>query len=43
MLHFDSRAGRTAPMPDAVQAALKAAQAVEPPPWAGRGISLDRK
>jgi acyl-CoA thioesterase FadM len=43
MLHFDSRAGRTAPMPDAVQAALRAAQAVEPPPWAGRGISLDRK
>jgi acyl-CoA thioesterase FadM len=43
LLHFDSKAGRTAPMPDDVQAALKAAQAAELPPWAGRGISLDRK
>ena len=43
MLHFDSKAGRIAPMPAAVQAALKSAQAVELPTWAGRGISLDRK
>ena len=43
MLHFDSKAGRTAPMPAEVQAALKAAQVPELPPWAGRGISLDRK
>jgi len=43
MLHFDSKAGRTSPMPEAVQAALKAAQVPELPPWAGRGISLDRK
>jgi acyl-CoA thioester hydrolase len=43
MLHFDSKAGRTAPMPPDVQAALQAAQVAEPPPWAGRGISLDRK
>lgn len=43
MLHFDSKAGRTAPMPIEVQVALKAAQAVDLPPWAGRGISLDKR
>ncbi len=43
MLHFDSRAGRTAPLPAEVQAALKAAEAAEPPAWAGRGCSLERK
>lgn len=43
MLHFDSKAGRTAPMPEATQAALKAAQVAELPPWAGRGISLDKR
>jgi acyl-CoA thioesterase FadM len=43
MLHFDSKAGRVAPMPEAAQAALQAAVAGELPPWAGRGISLDRK
>jgi acyl-CoA thioesterase FadM len=43
MLHFDSKAGRTAPKPADVQAALKASQALELPAWAGRGISLDRK
>jgi acyl-CoA thioesterase FadM len=43
MLHFDSKAGRVAPMPGTAQAALKAALAVELPNWAGRGISLDRK
>jgi hypothetical protein len=30
-------------MPEATQAALKAATAVELPPWAGRGISLDKR
>jgi acyl-CoA thioesterase FadM len=43
MLHFDSKAGRTAPMPADVQAALAAAQVAALPPWAGRGISLDRR
>ena len=43
LLHFDSKAGRTAPMPADVQAALAAAQAADLPPWAGRGISLERK
>jgi acyl-CoA thioesterase FadM len=43
MLHFNSKAGRTAPMPDAAQDALRAAVVAESPPWAGRGISLDRK
>jgi len=43
MLHFDSKAGRTAPMPIEVQVALKAAQVVDLPPWAGRGISLDKR
>jgi acyl-CoA thioester hydrolase len=43
MVHFDSKAGRTSAMPEAAQAAIQAALAVELPPWAGRGISLDRK
>jgi acyl-CoA thioesterase FadM len=42
-LHVDTRAGRTAPFPEAVQAALEAARAAEPPDWAGRGISLRRR
>jgi len=43
MLHFDSKAGRTAPMPAVAQAALKESLIAELPPWIGRGISLDRK
>lgn len=42
-LHVDSRAGRTAPFPDAVQAALRAARVAELPDWAGRGISLGKR
>ncbi len=42
-LHVDSRAGRTAPFPDAVQAALRAARVAEVPDWAGRGISLGKR
>lgn len=42
-LHFDSRAGRTAPFPDTVQAALHAARVAELPDWAGRGISLGKR
>lgn len=43
MLHFDSNAGRVAPMPEAVQAALKAAQVSELPEWSGRSLSLASK
>ncbi len=43
MLHYDTRAGRPAPMPDDVQAALKSAQLPQLPDWAGRSIGLDRK
>ena len=42
-LHFDTRAGRTSPMPEEVQAALKAAEVAELPDWAGRSISLQKK
>ena len=42
-LHFDTKAGRTAPLPEAVQAALREARASEPPEWAGRSVSLDKK
>ncbi len=42
-LHVDSRAGRTAPFPDQIQAALRAAQVAQPPDWAGRGISLGKR
>jgi len=40
-LHYDTRAGRTAPMPEAVLAKLKEAQVAEPPEWAGRRIGFD--
>ena len=42
-LHVDTRAGRTAPFPEAVQAALEAARVADPPDWAGRGISLGKR
>ncbi len=42
-LHFDTQAGRTAPLPEAVQAALKEAEVAEPPDWAGRSISLEKR
>ena len=43
LLHVDTNAGRTAPMPDHVQAALEAAEGAEMPDWAGRGISLGKR
>ena len=42
-LHYDTRAGRTSEMPEAVQAALKAAEVGELPDWVGRRISLVRQ
>ena len=41
-LHFDSKAGYTTPMPEAVRAALKAAEVKELPDWCGRQITLAR-
>jgi acyl-CoA thioesterase FadM len=43
MLHYDTRAGRAAAMPEAAQAALKQAQVTALPAWAGRACSLERK
>ena len=43
MLHFDSKANRTAPMPEAVQAALKETAMADLPDWAGRGVSLAKR
>lgn len=42
-LHFDTRANRTAPLPEGVQAALEAARAPELPDWAGRRVTLERQ
>ena len=42
-LHYDTRAGRTAAMPDDVQAALTASVLVPKPDWAGRSVSLEKK
>ncbi len=42
-LHFDTKAGRTAPLPEAVQAALTEARVSEPPDWAGRSVSLEKR
>jgi len=39
-LHYDTRAGRTAEMPQAVQQSLQAAAVDELPDWVGRRISL---
>ncbi len=41
-LHYDTRAGRSAAMPEAVQAALAAARTAELPDWAGRRVSLQK-
>ena len=43
LLHYDTRADRTAPMPDDFQAALKRAEVAELPNWAGRGVSLKKR
>lgn len=42
-IHFDTKAGRAVAMADEVQARLRVAQAAELPPWAGRGITLERR
>lgn len=39
-LHFDTRIGKTAVMPEDVQAALSKAATLELPGWAGRRVSL---
>ncbi len=43
LLHMDSRAGRTAPLPDQVQAALQRSVVTNAPTWAGRKVSLQRQ
>jgi acyl-CoA thioesterase FadM len=42
-LHFDTRSNRTAPLPEDVQTALKAARVVELPEWAGRRVTLEKQ
>ena len=42
-LHFDSHSNRTAPLPEDVQAALKAAQIAKLPEWAGRCVTLEKQ
>jgi acyl-CoA thioesterase FadM len=43
VLHVDTKAGRTTPLPEPVQSALKAAEVAELPPWAGRSVSLEKR
>ena len=43
LLHFDTRAGKTAPIPEEAQAALTRAEMKDPPDWAGRKVSLERQ
>ncbi len=43
LLHMDSEAGRTSPLPEEVQAALKQAALGNAPDWAGRRVSLQRQ
>ena len=40
MLHYDTRAGRTAPIGEETLAAMQAAAVKEPPDWAGRSVGL---
>lgn len=42
-LHFDTRAGRAAPMPEDIQRVLRDAAVKELPAWAGRRVSLSGK
>ncbi len=42
-LHYSTRDNRTAPLPDAVQQALKSAEITEKPDWVGRQIGLVKK
>ena len=42
-LHYDTREGRTAPLPEEVQVAMQAACPVDLPDWAGRSVSLSRQ
>ena len=42
-LHFDTRSNRTAPLPEDVQAALKAARIAKLPEWAGRRVTLEKQ
>ena len=42
-LHFDTRSNRTSPLPEDVQAALKAAQLTELPEWTGRRVTLEKQ
>ena len=41
-LHYDTRAGHGAAMPESVQAALAEARAAALPDWAGRRVSLEK-
>ena len=43
VLHFDTRANRTAPFPEEVQAALEAARVPRLPDWAGRRVTLEKQ
>ncbi len=42
-LHFDSKSGRVAPLPEGVQTALKKAETSELPNWSGQQVSMERK
>ena len=42
-LHYATREQRTVPMPDEIQAGLKAAEVGELPDWVSRRISLERR
>ena len=43
VLHYDTRAGKTGPMPEEVQQKLKAAEIDMKPDWVGRQIGLKKR
>ncbi len=43
VLHYDTREGRTRPMPEIVQAALQKIHLLERPDWVGRNLGLQKR
>jgi len=43
LLHYDVKAGRTAPFPEAVQQRLAALVVAPKPDWSGRAVAIVRK
>jgi len=43
LLHFDTKQGRTIPMPETTQGLLRSAMVADLPDWSGRKVSIAKK